>query len=127
MHTATITEYSLDKYVRIEPLLNEAIRLDDQFALAYTMLAEVYGQYYWLGRDISDERLQLMKAAIDKAFALQPELPEARAALADYYYRGFKDFARSLEELRIVYEKYPNNADINFKMAMTILQIGNRW
>ena len=118
------SQYSVDKYERMEPLLDEAIRLDDQFALAYTILAEVYGQYYWLGKDISDERLQLMKAAIDKAFALQPELPEARAALADYYYRGFNDFERSLQELGIVYEKYPNNADTNFKMAMAERRLG---
>ncbi len=118
------SEYSFDKFERMEPLLDGAIRLDDQFALAYTMLAEVYGQYYWLGRDISDERLQLMKAAIDKAFALQPDLPEARAALADYYYRGFQDFERSLEELRIVHEKYPNNADTYFKMAMAERRLG---
>lgn len=118
------SEYSINKYERMEPLLDEAIRLDDQFALAYTMLAQVYGQYYWLGKDISDERLQLMKAAIDRAFTLQPEIPEARAALADYYYRGFNDFARSLQELRIVYEKYPNNADTNFKMAMAERRLG---
>ncbi len=118
------SEYSINKFERMEPLLDEAIRLDDQFALAYTMLAQVYGQYYWLGKDISDERLQLMKAAIDRAFTLQPEIPEARAALADYYYRGFNDFARSLQELRIVYEKYPNNADTNFKMAMAERRLG---
>ncbi len=64
------SEYSINKFERMEPLLDEAIRLDDQFALAYTMLAQVYGQYYWLGKDISDERLQLMKAAIDRAFTL---------------------------------------------------------
>ena len=118
------SEYSINKFERVEAMLNEAIRLDDQFALAYTMLAEVHGQYYWLGKDISEKRLQLMKSAIDRAFVLQPELPEARAALADYYYRGFNDFARSLDELRIVYEKYPNNADTNFKMAMAERRLG---
>ena len=60
------------------------------------------------------------------AFALDPELPEARLALATYYYRGFYDYERALEQLEIARRQLPSDADVLYFMGLTLRRLG-RW
>jgi TolB-like protein/Tfp pilus assembly protein PilF len=105
-------------------LLERAVELDPEFALAHVMLADVSGDIYWFAIDRTPERLATMKAAIDRAFQLQPDLPEARMVLAEYYYRGFYDYERALEQLEIAHRQLPNNADILYMMGLTYRRLG---
>ncbi len=65
---------------------------------------------YWF-YDRSEGRLTMAKQAVDKAFQLNPGLPEAHAALGRYYYNHL-DFDRALEQFAIARKSLPNNSEI---------------
>jgi tetratricopeptide (TPR) repeat protein len=67
---------------------------------------------YWFYYDRSEERLEMAKEAVDKAFQLNPELPEARLALGHYYYQGHLDYDRALEQFAIAQKSQPNNSEL---------------
>lgn len=116
--------YGRDQTIEAEPLLLEAVALDPNFALAYAMLGSVHTDFYWQDLDFSEERLRRARAAIDRAFELQPDLPEARAALAVYYYRGFSNYTRALKEIEAAHEQYPNNTEILELMGVLQRRLG---
>ena len=117
---------SLSADEEAERLLEQAVTLDPQFARAYALLAQARSSIYWFAADRSPERLAAVKRAIDQAFALDPDLPEARLALAGYYYRGFYDYDRALEQLETVRDQLPSNADVLYFMGLTLRRLG-RW
>ncbi|MCZ6826171.1 MAG: tetratricopeptide repeat protein [Gammaproteobacteria bacterium] len=91
-------------------LYEQAVLLDPDFALAHAMLASAYLDRYWFfERDKAD--LGLARTAIDKAFELNPGMPEAHIALSDYYYHGFLDYNRALEQLDIAIPMVPGNEE----------------
>jgi serine/threonine-protein kinase len=67
-----------------------------------------------------------MKHAVDRAIELNPNSPDAHAALAEYYYRGFYDYEKSLEHLELAYELMPNNSEVLYNMGLTLRRLG-RW
>jgi serine/threonine protein kinase/tetratricopeptide (TPR) repeat protein len=105
-------------------LLEEAIRLDPEFAHAYALLAAVHGQKYWFLVDRSPERLARMKSAIDRAFELRPDLPEARMALAEYFYRGFYDYTRAIEQLELARSSLPNDSFVHYYLGLAFRRVG---
>jgi TolB-like protein/Tfp pilus assembly protein PilF len=105
-------------------LLEEAIRLDPHFAHAYALVATQHGRLYWFLADRSPERLAQMKSAIDRAFALRPDLPEARVALAEYYYRGFYDYPRAVEELEKARLSLPNDSLVQYHLGLVYRRLG---
>ena len=66
--------------------------------------------YYFFDR--TDRQLQLASQAVDRAFALDPNLPEARIALGYLYYWGHLDYERALEQFLAVRERQPNNSEL---------------
>jgi TolB-like protein len=109
--------------VKAQELLEQAIELDPQFALAYALLADAHGGLYWF-KDRSPARLAAMKEAIDRAFELQPDLVEARVALAQYYYRGFYDYPSAIEQLEIAVESMPNDSQLHHEIGLTLRRLG---
>jgi non-specific serine/threonine protein kinase len=93
-------------------MYEKAIELDATFALAYAQLSRAYSWMYWHYYDRSDERLAMAKQAVDKAFQLNPELPEAHLALGHYYYMGHLDYDRALEQFAIARKNQPNNGEL---------------
>jgi serine/threonine-protein kinase len=93
-------------------MYEKAIELDPTFALAYTRLARAHDKMYWLYHDRSEERLEMEKQAVDKAFQLNPNLPEAHMALGWYHYHGYLDYDRALEQFAIARKSQPNNSKI---------------
>jgi len=67
---------------------------------------------YWFYYDHSEERLAMAKQAVDKAFQLNPNLPEAHLALGHYYYQGHLDYDRALEQFAIARKSQPNNSQL---------------
>lgn len=93
-------------------MYKRAIDLDPGFALAYADLSWHHSTMYQLNRDRSDRRLQLAKSAADSALALQPDLPNAHLALGWYYYCGFREYDKALEEYAIAKKGLPNDQGI---------------
>ena len=93
-------------------MYERAIALDSTFALAYAGLSYAHLAMFWWGHDRTPARIGLAKQTLDKAFALQPDLPQAYAALAYYYYWGFRDYERALEAVQRAESGLPNESRI---------------
>jgi serine/threonine-protein kinase len=103
----------LENDVRVAiQMYEKALELDPTFALGYTRLARAHDKMYWLGHDSSEERLEMEKQAVDKAFQLNPNLPEAHMALGWYHYHGHLDYDRALEQFAIARKSQPNNSKL---------------
>ena len=102
--------YQLEDCHRIAIKMYErAVELDDEFALAHAKLSQAYaGMYYF--HDRSEEHLAKAKIAVDRAFELDPELPEANWALGFYYYWGHDDCDRALPYFEKARGSQPKNS-----------------
>jgi len=104
---------NLKNHIKIAISMYEmAVELDPTFALAYAQLSRAHLFLYWMYFDRSDARLAMAKEAVDRAFQLNPELPEAHLALGLYYYWGHLDYGSALEEFAIIGKSLPNNSEL---------------
>jgi TolB-like protein/Tfp pilus assembly protein PilF len=93
-------------------MYEKAVELDPTFALAYARLSDSHSDMYWRFFDRSKQRLTMAKQAVDKAFQINPNLPEAHIALGHYYYHGFLDYERALEQFAIAKKNLPNSGEV---------------
>jgi TolB-like protein/Tfp pilus assembly protein PilF len=100
-----------EDFNRAVVFLQRAVQLDPKFALARALLAVVHLNIYWFRIDDSPHRLEIAKAAIDTALALDPKLAAGHAAMAAYYYRAKLDYQRALDALVVAERLAPNDAD----------------
>jgi serine/threonine protein kinase/tetratricopeptide (TPR) repeat protein len=104
-----------DKNLRMAvQMFDKAIALDPDFALAYAQLSMTFMQLYWFTpyADTDDILLTKGKSAVDKAFKLSPDLPEVYMASGFYYYYGYRDYDRALEQFKIAQKSLKNNTDL---------------
>ena len=101
-----------DDYRSAIGMYEKAVELDPTFALAYCRLSDAHSEMYWMFYDRSKERLARAKQAADKAFQLNPHLPEVHIALGHYYYHGFLDYERALEQFDIARKSRPNSGEV---------------
>ena len=90
--------------------LDQAVKIDPKFALAYCAMARAHDLMY-ISFDPSTSRRVLADAAIETALQLGPELPEVQLGYAYHLYFCYRDYDRSLAHLRIARVGMPNNAD----------------
>ncbi|MFQ5864891.1 MAG: protein kinase [bacterium] len=93
-------------------MYEKAIALDSTFAHACARLSYAHLKMYHFGVDRSSERLARAKEALDKAFHLKPNLPEAQLALGYYYYWGHRELAQALKQFAIARKQQPNNSEL---------------
>jgi len=93
-------------------MYEKAVELDPTFALAYAQLSRVHASMYWFYYDRSEECIAMAKEAVDRAFQLNPNLPEAHLALGQYYYNCHLDYDRALAQFRIARKSQPNNSKL---------------
>jgi len=93
-------------------MFQRAVALDSTFALAYANLAIAHVAMYWYGFDITTNRLAWSKDAVDRALALQPNLPWAHMALCYYYYWGQRDYDNALHQLALAEVELANNPEL---------------
>jgi serine/threonine protein kinase len=103
----------------------EAVKLDPNFALAWAYLSCAQSGYYWLGLDPTPARLAAAKDALDRALALDPNLPETHLALGYYRYWGQRDFTGALAEFQQAEKGLPNNVDIIYAIALIQRRLGH--
>ena len=104
--------------------LEEAVRLDPTFAIAWALLTRVNS----LGYSISAtaDRRAAAQASLDNALKLKSDLPEVQLAQAFYQYwvsRDYEGARHSFERLRT---SLPNSADVLEGLGFTNTALG-RW
>jgi TolB-like protein/tRNA A-37 threonylcarbamoyl transferase component Bud32/Flp pilus assembly protein TadD len=92
-------------------LLESAVRLDPNFALAHAALSQAYSLAYHEGERRAANAPRALSAA-QKALELEPDLPEANLALGWYHYRVFRDYDRALEYLNLARLQLPNDSRV---------------
>ncbi len=118
--------YSYDKGADALRLIDEAIKRDSQFALAYALASRLHSELFWFGYDKSASRLDKAKAAADAALKLQPDLGEAHLANAFYYYYGFRQYDVAQKHVTAAVHAIPNDADV-LNTAGAIARRDGRW
>src|SRR6266568_1500031 len=103
----------------------EAVKLDPSFALAWARLSWAQSGNYWLGLDLSPERLAAAKDSLDHAVALDPDLAETHLALGYYRYYGQRNFTGGLAEFQQAEKGLPNNVDIIIAIAVIQRRLGH--
>ena len=103
----------------------EAVKLDPTFVLAWAYLSYQQSDFYWTGLDPSPGRLAVAKEALDRALALDPNLPETRLALGYYRYYGQRDFAGALAEFEQAEQGLPNNVDVIHAIGLIQRRLGH--
>ena len=67
-------------------MLDKAVQLDSNLALAYAQLSRAHLSMYWNSIDRTQARLKKAEKAVLKAQNINPDLPEVHLALGHYYY-----------------------------------------
>ena len=118
--------YSYDKGAHALRLIDEAIKRDPQFALAYGLASRLHSELFWFGYDKSTSRLEKAKEAADAALKLQSDLGEAHLAKAFYYYYGFRQYDVAQKHVSAAIRAIPNDADV-LNTAGAIARRDGRW
>jgi serine/threonine-protein kinase len=107
-------------------LLQQALKRDPSFALAYYQLAHAYDQLYVRAIDHTADRLKMAEAAIESLRRLQPDSGEAHLALAKHLYWGYLDYDKARNELAAARRALPNDP-IVFLLTGYIDRRQGRW
>ena len=105
--------------------LQEAVRLDPNYALAYAKLGQAWRQYAasFATDDISKAYDEARRAA-DKAVSLAPDLGEVRMTVGLLAFTPGLDFAAAEKEFRRVVQSSPNNAAAQNALTFSLLAQG---
>ena len=98
-----------DTSLKAEPLFEQAIKLDPNFALAFAGLSMVESWAYH-SADPTPVRREKARLNADEALRLQPHLPEGHLALGFSYYYGDRDYEHALAEFEIAKRDLPNES-----------------
>jgi TolB-like protein/Flp pilus assembly protein TadD len=116
---ASTVDMSRDSSLKAEPLFEQAIKLDPNFALAFAGLSRVQSRLYYNYDPLPARRAEARFNA-NEALRLQPDLPEGHLALGFSYYYGDRDYERALAEFEIAKRDLPNEAQAY--MAIGLIQ-----
>ena len=107
-------------------LLNEALKHDPLFFLAYYQLAHANDQIYLRGFDHTPARLALAEEAIQALQRLRPDAGETHLAVAKHLYWGYLDYDRARQELDLARSSLPNDPTV-FLLTGYIDRRQGRW
>jgi TolB-like protein/Tfp pilus assembly protein PilF len=103
-----LTPESLQRAIEF---LEEAVRLDPNYALAYAKLSQAWRQYAAsFAANNGPKAYEEARRAADKAVSLAPDLFDVRMAVGFLAFTPDLDFRRAEKEFRRVLESSPNHA-----------------
>jgi serine/threonine-protein kinase len=105
--------------------LQEAVRLDPNYALAYAKLSQAWRQYAAsFAIDDASKAYDEARQAADKAVILAPDLPEVRMTVGLLAMNPGLDFPAGEKEFRHVLQSFPNNAAAKNGLCLSLLAQG---
>jgi Flp pilus assembly protein TadD len=113
-------------YSKIIGLLEEAIRKDQKFALAYCLIAKTHDILYDDRIDHTPERRALGDVAVNEALRLRPDLSEVHVAVAHHVYYCYGDLERAQVQIAIAAQALPNNPDL-LELTALIERVQGQW
>ena len=121
-----ITAAGSDNAAAIQPLLERAVQLDPSFAQAWADLSRLHIFRYFNHQGGATAELAAAKAALDRVTALAPGSPEEHLALGEYYYYGFRDYAKASEQYVRLLALVPGHAGGHYALGL-LARRQNRW
>ena len=115
-----------DSLLQAIGLLEEAVRRDPNFLLAYCVLCEIHRDLYWFGFDHTPARLEQAHTALQQAEQLQPQAGEVHLQKGVYAYHGFRDYAQARAEFELARQTLPNSSMLYLFLASVDRRQG-RW
>ena len=112
--------------LRAVQLLKGATARDPNFTLAYCYTARAHDLLYFLDLDPSPSRTSAAEQAARTALRLQPDSAESHLAMADHYFRCYRDLERAEKELNIARVGLPNSQPF-FALRGYIFRRRGRW
>jgi TolB-like protein/Flp pilus assembly protein TadD len=113
---------AMDSLRRAQSLYSQARDLDPNFAMARARLALMHTYSADL-YDASEARREQARLEAEAALRLQPGLPEAHQALANYWHqRG--DLMKAVHELKLAITGFPNSSELRLDLGNTYAQAG---
>ena len=91
-------------------LLEEAVRRDSNFVLAYCLMCEIQLDLYWYGFDHTAARLEQARAALQAAERIQPDAGEVHAQKGLFAYHGFRDYKTAQAQFELARQTLPNSS-----------------
>ena len=107
-------------------LLDEAVQRDPNFLLAYCLLVEVHTDLYWGGFDHTPARLELARAALEKAERIQPDAGDVHMVKGLFAYHGHRDYDGARAEFALARQTLPNSPLLAANIAAVDRRQG-RW
>jgi serine/threonine-protein kinase len=105
--------------------LQEAVRLDPTYALAYAKLAQSWRQYAAsFAIDDAGKAYYEARQAADRAVSLAPDLPDVRMTVGLLALNPGLDFPGAEKEFRRVLQSSPNNAAAKNALTLSLLAQG---
>ncbi len=80
---------------------------------------------YWSYYDHTEDIKSKSKQAIDKAFEIDPDLPDAHLALGLYYYWGYYKYPEALKQFELVLKDQPKSPEVINYLAAVHRRAGN--
>jgi TolB-like protein/Tfp pilus assembly protein PilF len=123
---ANIDPRGKESFLQAISLLEEAVRRDPNFLLAYCLLCEANLDLYWQAYDHTPERIELANAALRQAERIQPDAGEVHMQKGVYAYHGFRDYDRARTEFELARRTLPNDARLYLYLGSVDRRQG-RW
>lgn len=122
-----LNSFAPDSVPRAESLFQQAIAIDSAYPLPYIGLAQVYGIADIMGARPGKELAVKANAAIQRALALDDELPDAHVALGTITARHQYDWPAAERHLRRALELNPSAASAHYGLAHNVFAPQERW
>jgi TolB-like protein/predicted Zn-dependent protease len=109
-----------------QSLLTDAVKQDDDFALAWALLSRVHSYLYFNRGDATVGRRAAAQEALGQALRRKPDLAEVQLADAYFEYWVKRDYEGARTRFEKLSATWPNNADVLTALA-SITRRQGRW
>jgi TolB-like protein/class 3 adenylate cyclase len=114
---------TMDEVYEAIAALDDAVRLDPNFATAWAVLAQIHSMnYFWV--DMTPTRRTASQKSLENAMRLRPDSPDVQLAQAYYQFWVRRDFDGARRSLELLQTTWPNNSDIALTLEQVVIHQG---